>query len=354
MDAPLLTIDSWAEPMSDTFTVTEETSAKAAQILRGLALDEDLKWRVPADPVLGPLARRVARRFVAGESVEAALERVTEVIASGHRASLEYMGESCRDARRVVAETGVFVDAAMRLAPGVSISLDLSHIGLAVGEDLAFDNAARIAEAAADTGRELMISAEGTGRTDAVLSVHRRLCERFAHVGITVQARLHRTDADLRALLDLPGRIRLVKGAFLEPESVAYRREDPALGAAYLRYAELLADSEHPCSFATHDWELIGRIDRHLGGAGHDGAPWEFETLLGLGRDRLDAMAAKGHPTREYVVFGTEWWLYVCNRLAEDPQRLLQAVVDAASPDVRPAAGGAVPSNDLAPVPGGG
>ncbi|MGW5266657.1 proline dehydrogenase family protein [Microbispora sp. NPDC004025] len=336
--------------MSDILTVTEETSARAAQVLRGLALDEDLKWRVPADPVLGPLARRVARRFVAGESIEAALARVAEVVGSGHRASVEYMGESCRDARRAVAETDVFVDAATRLAPGVSISLDLSHIGLAVGEDLAFDNATRIAEATAGTGRELMISAEGSERTDAVLAVHRRLCESFAHVGITVQARLHRTEADLRALLGLPGRIRLVKGAFLEPESVAYTREDPALAAAYLRHAELLADSGHPCSFATHDWELIGRIDRHLGGAGRDGVPWEFETLLGLGRDRLDAMAAKGHPTREYVVFGTEWWLYVCNRLAEDPRRLFQAIVDAASPEARPAGGR---ETDLAPVPGG-
>ncbi|KAA9375083.1 proline dehydrogenase [Microbispora cellulosiformans] len=319
--------------MNHTLTVTDETSVTAAQVLRGLALDEDLKRRVPVDPVLGPLARRVARRFVAGESLEAALERVTEVLASGHRANLEYMGESCRDARRAVAETDAFVDAAMRLAPGCSVSLDLSHIGLAVDEDLALDNATRVAEATEGAARELMISAEGSGRTDAVLSVHRRLCERFTHVGITVQARLRRTDADLRALLDLPGRIRLVKGAFLEPESVAYTREDPALAAAYLRYAELLADTGHSCSFATHDWELIGHIDRHLGGTGHDGVPWEFETLLGLGRDRLDTMAAKGHPTREYVVFGTEWWLYVCNRLAEDPRRLLQALVDAASPE---------------------
>ncbi|GAA2881703.1 proline dehydrogenase family protein [Streptosporangium fragile] len=316
---------------SNLSTGIEETSAKAAQVLRTLALDEDLKWGVPADPVLGPIVRRVARRFVAGDSLADALERVTEILASGHRANAEYMGESCRDPERAAAETDVFVDAARLLPPGCSVSLDLSHIGLAIDEDLAFDNATRLAQATADAGREMMISAEGSDRTDAVLSVHRRLCERFDHVGITVQARLYRTADDLKALLALPGRIRLVKGAFLEPEAVAYAREDAELPAVYLRYAELLADSGHLCSFATHDWELIHRIDRHLGGTGHDGVPWEFETLLGLGPDRLAAMAERGHPTREYVVFGTEWWLYVCNRLAEDPRRLLQALVDAAS-----------------------
>jgi proline dehydrogenase len=130
-------------------------------------------------------------------------------------------------------------------------------------------------------------------------------------------------------VLDRPGRIRLVKGAFLEPEAVAFPREAPELIDAYLRYAEALADSGHLISFATHDWDLIRHIDRYLGEPKTD-SPWEFEALMGLGPDQLAAMAERGHPTREYIVFGTEWWLYVCNRLAEDPQRLLQAVLDAA------------------------
>jgi proline dehydrogenase len=305
--------------------------AQAAQVLRALALDEDLKARIPDDPVLGPLARKVARRYVAGENFVDAVERANQILADGHRVNVEYMGESCRDPERATAETAVFLDAARLLPPGCSISLDLSHIGLAVDHELALTNASRIARATAETGREMVISAEGSDRTDAVLAVHRALCERFDHVGITVQARLHRTADDLRELLALPGRVRLVKGAFLEPETIAHPRESSALTSAYLSYAEQLVDSGHLCSFATHDWDLIHRIDHHLGGNVHEAAPWEFETLLGLGPDRLDAMAERGHPTREYVVFGTEWWLYVCNRLAEDPQRLLQAVVDAAS-----------------------
>lgn len=306
------------------------TSVQAAQVLRALALDEDMKWRIPADPLLGPLAAKVARRYVAGETLADAVERAKEIQASGHQVTVEYMGESCRDPMRAAAETKVFVEAARQLPVGCSVSLDLSHVGLAVDPDLAFGNASWIAEATAESGREMIISAEGSDRTDAILDVHKKLCERYEHVGITVQARLHRTDADLPRLLDRPGRIRLVKGAFLEPEDIAWPREAPELATAYLCYAELLADSKHLCSFATHDWDLIERIDRNLGDPGE--ASWEFETLLGLGPDRLDVMAKHGHPTREYVVFGTEWWLYVCNRLAEDPQRLLQAIADAAAP----------------------
>ncbi|MEV1005571.1 proline dehydrogenase family protein [Nonomuraea sp. NPDC050202] len=322
--------------MSNPLVVTEESSTQAAQVLRGLALNEKVKARTLADPVLGRIVRRVARRYVAGESLADAVEQAAQIMVAGHRASVEYMGGSCRDPEQAIAETDVFVEAARRLPPGCSVSLALSHIGLAIDEDLAFGNALRIAQVTAETGREMVISAEGSVLTDAVLSVHRKLCERFGHVGITVQARLYRTADDLPALLALPGRIRLVKGAFPESETIACSPGDPALPAAYLRHAESLADSGHLCSFATHDWDLIHRIDQHLGGGGHDDAPWEFETLLGCGPDRLAAMAERGHPTREYAVFGTEWWLYVCMMLADDPQRLLQALIDAACPELSP------------------
>jgi proline dehydrogenase len=308
--------------------------AQVADVFRKLALDEGLKESVPSDPVLGPLVRRVARRYVAGETAAEALAQVAAVNRRGHRATVDYMGESCRDAARADAATEVFLDLSERLAAAghnCSLSLDLSHIGLVVDAGLALRNARRVAEATAAAGQEMVISMEGSDRTDAVLDAHGTLCEQFDHVGVTLQARLHRTVGDLAALLPRPGRIRLVKGSFYEPEAIAYPRGSRELREAYLICAQALVDADHPCSFATHDWDLLGALEPMVAGRAHDtAAPWEFETLLGLGPDRVAAMRDKGHPTREYVVHGTEWWLYVCNRIAEDPRRVFRAVADAA------------------------
>jgi proline dehydrogenase len=305
---------------------------QAADTMRALALDEDLKERVASDPALRSLAWRVAERYVGGRTAAEALDRVARINARGQAATIDYMGESCRDAARATAETEVFAELAREVAArrlNCSISLDLSHIGSVVDPDLGLRNATRLAAATAAAGQEMMISMEGSGRTDLILWTHERLCERFDHVGVTVQARLHRTADDLPALLGRSGRIRLVKGSYLEPETIAHPRGSAALRTAFLDQATTLLDSGHPCSIATHDADLIGELTARLpAGARH----YEFEMLLGLGTERLRAAQDGGHPVREYVVFGTEWWLYVCNRIAEDPARLFQALLDAAAP----------------------
>lgn len=210
-----------------------------------------------------------------------------------------------------------------------TVSFDLSHIGLTVDPELGYRNAVRLAEATAAAGTELIISAEGSARTDLVLATHARLCERFDHVGITVQARLHRTADDLALLLQRPGRIRLVKGAFLEPHDVAYARESSELRAAYFDYASVLISSGHALSIATHDNDILDAL-LSLHGEALTAPHVEFEMLLGLGTETLDELQAAGLRTREYLIFGTEWWLYVLNRIAENPDRVFQAIADAA------------------------
>jgi proline dehydrogenase len=302
---------------------------QAAQAMRTLALDEDLKDRVAADPALRELAWRVAARYVGGKTLPEALARAAQLNAEGSAVSLDYMGESCRDADLATAETEVFLDLSGQAAArgtNCSVSLDLSHIGSVVDHELGLANATRLAEATAAAGQEMMISMEGSDRTDLVLWTHERLCERFDHVGVTVPARLHRTAEDLPRLLTRPGRIRLVKGAYLEPESIAHPRDSRELRAAYLAYATRLLDSGHLCSIATHDLDLLDELQPHMR---RDSGAYEVEMLLGLGIDQLRTMRDRGHPVREYLVFGTQWWLYVCNRIAENPVRLFQALVDA-------------------------
>jgi proline dehydrogenase len=244
------------------------------------------------------------------------------------------MGESCRDAAVAERAATVFAETAGRLAEGrldCSLSLDLSHLGLLVDPGLCLRSASALAQAAAAYGAELIISAEGSDRTDATLDCHARLCELHENVGIRIQARLHRSERDLAVLLGRPGRICLVKGAYHEPREVAIPRESPALAGVFAAYAEALIGSGHRCSIATHDGVLQRRAAeavraRHARGDG----TIEFETLQGLGDAGIDALRDEGFSTRVYVVFGEEWFLYVRNRIAEDPDaRIAQAVADA-------------------------
>lgn len=309
-----------------------DLQAQAADVLRRMALDEALKERTMADPASAAIARRIANRYMGGETIDEAFDHLPAIFARGHKGSIECTGESIRDADVANTETDVFVEIADRIGKsGVdsTVSFDLSHIGLVVDPKLCYRNVVRLAEATERAGTELMISAEGSDRTDLVLDIHARLAQRFSHVGITVQARLHRTAQDLTTLLDRPGRIRLVKGAFLEPDSIAYPRGSAELRDAYLTYVSQTVTSGHLVSIATHDRDILEAL-RAQHGSELSGDHVEFEMLQGLGTRQLDALHADGFTTREYVLFGTQWWLYVLNRIAEEPERVYTAIIDAA------------------------
>jgi proline dehydrogenase len=310
---------------------------RAADALRAMALDETLKARVGQDALLARVLERVARRYVAGSSTDAALPRIAAILERGHAASVEYLGESCRVESEANAATEVFLGliAALdaRRLP-CSISLDLSHVGSVIDPALGLHNVARIARQAAASGRELMISMEGSDRTDTILDTYVRLHEHghaaTGNVGITIQSRLHRSDHDLSRLLALPGRIRLVKGAYLEPIDAAHPRGSRELRSAYLRHAALLIGSRHRCSIATHDASIHAELTPLVAAQQAHTSFCEFESLIGLGTAQIDALRRQGFATREYAVYGEEHYLYVLNRISEDPARLFQAVVDAA------------------------
>jgi proline dehydrogenase len=308
--------------------------SEAADALRRLALDERAKAAVLADPRLRTVARRIADRYIAGETLEAAIDAIAAINARGHAASVDYVGESCRDAAVAERAAGVFAGTAGRLAAAgldCSLSLDLSHLGLLVDPGLCLRSASALAEAAAAYGSELILSAEGSDRTDAILDCHARLCERHENVGIRIQARLYRSERDLALLLARPGRICLVKGAYHEPPEVAIPRESPALADVFAGYADALIGSGHGCSIATHDAALQRRATKAVRARRlPDDGTIEFETLQGLGDAGIDGLRDEGFSTRVYVVFGEEWFLYVCNRIAEEPDaRIPQAVADA-------------------------
>ncbi|NGZ87672.1 proline dehydrogenase family protein [Duganella aceris] len=306
---------------------------QAAATLRALALDETAKEKFCNDPLLRPYMHKVSQRYVAGQTVADALQRVEHIIAQGHAASAEYMGESVRDEAFAMAETEVFMQLTQAIGQrnlNCSISFDLSHVGSMVDLELGYRNARRIALAAAEINREVMISMEGADRADDIYAVYTRLHREdgLHNVGITVPAKRHRTDRDLPALMKLPGRIRLVKGAFLESEEIAHHRNSPELAAAYRRHAQTLLLSGHKCSIATHDRAIQADLSALILQERIDPRWFEFESLIGLGTEQIADLQARGFPTREYAVFGEEHFLYVLNRIAEEPVRVYQAVID--------------------------
>ena len=306
---------------------------QAATALRTLALDESAKEKFCNDPLLRPYMHKVSQRYVAGQTVAEALQRVEHIIAQGHAASVEYMGESVRDEAFAMAETEVFMELTRAIGQrnlNCSVSFDLSHVGLTVDKELGFRNARRIALAAAEINREVMISMEGSDRADDIYTLYARLHqeEGLHNVGITVPAKRHRTARDLPSLMKLPGRIRLVKGAFLEADDVAHHRNSPELAAAYRGYARELLLSGHKCSIATHDRAIQHDLAALILEERVDPRWFEFESLIGLGTEQIAGLRARGFPTREYAVFGEEHFLYVLNRIAEEPVRVYQAIVD--------------------------
>ncbi|WP_371868785.1 proline dehydrogenase family protein [Pseudoduganella ginsengisoli] len=314
---------------------------KAAASLRALALDLHAKERFCSDPVLQAYMHKVSQRYVAGQTVGDAVRRVAQIRAAGHRASAEYMGESVHDEALANAETEVFLNLVRALdAAGhdCSISFDLSHLGLLVDEELGYRNARRVIQAAASSGREVMISMENFERTDAIYRLYARLHgDGYANVGITMPARRHRSAQDLARLMEIPGRIRLVKGAFHEPESVSYARNSAELAQAYRSYAATLLRSGHLCSIATHDRSIQHDLTSLIASDGIAPGQYEFESLDGLGTEQVANLRAQGYATREYLVFGAEHFLYVLNRIAEEPVRVYQAITDLLADYTRPA-----------------
>lgn len=305
--------------------------AEAAASLKSIARNEELKAHVMADRGLHEVFLRAARRFIGGEELAECLSDARSIDAEGFSVTIDYMGESAREERGATEATEEFlqvVDAIAKNGLDSSVSLDLSHIGLAIDEELCYENASRLAEKARDHGLEMMVSMEGSERTEQVLSMYHRLAGSFENVGITLQAYLHRTADDLAAALERPGRIRLVKGAFEEPAEAALLLGEET-DAAYRYYLEKLLVAEHPCSIATHDPALLGHADRFIRENGVSGDRIEFEMLKGVQRERLAKMRDLGYRSRVYLPYGEEWYLCLCHRLAEHPPNIYKAIADA-------------------------
>jgi len=271
-----------------------------------------------------PFTRPMVARFVAGESLEAALPALRRIREAGFRTTVDILGESVTSEAAARAAAAAYVAAIPALAGAgldLNVSLKLSQMGLGIGRELARENVARVLTAAAGAGAFVRIDMEDHTATDATLRLWRELRPLMAgsgDVGVVLQSALRRTAADAEALIAEGARIRLCKGAYKEPASVAY--EDKAeVDAAYVAVMERLLDAAPYPALATHDERIADRAVAYAREHGIGPERFEFQMLFGVRRDLQERLLRDGWTVRIYVPFGGQWYPYFMRRLAERP-----------------------------------
>jgi proline dehydrogenase len=254
-----------------------------------------------------PPARALVRRFVAGESRAHALDAVRRLADQGISATVDYLGESVHDAAQAEAYAAEYLALAERVE---NVSLKLTALGL----DVDPDRCRRLLERIADHAGFVRIDMESSGYTERTLALHREVDR--PNVGVVLQAYLYRTSRDVEEMIQRGVRVRLCKGAYDEPPSVAYP-DKADVDRNYLALAERLLEAGTYPAFATHDEAIL----RHLS---HVGRPktFELQMLYGIRRDLQRRLVKGGFDVRVYVPYGTHWYPYLMRRLAERPANL--------------------------------
>ncbi|WP_031469295.1 proline dehydrogenase family protein [Sciscionella sediminilitoris] len=273
-----------------------------------------------------PLTKPVVRRFVAGAEVTDALEAVRAIVTSGRHVTLDHLGEDTSEARQATETVQAYEQvlgllAERGLAAGAEVSVKLSAVGQflpADGEKIALENARRICEAAAAAGTTVTLDMEDHTTTDSTLGILRELRVDFPWVGAVLQAYLRRTESDCRELSGPGSRVRLCKGAYAEPESVAYQ-DKAEVDSSYVRCLRVLMAGEGYPMVASHDPRMVA-IARELAlRNGRGAADHEFQMLYGIRPAEQSAIAGRGETMRVYVPYGQAWYGYFMRRLAERP-----------------------------------
>jgi proline dehydrogenase len=266
----------------------------------------------------------LASRFVAGDGIEDAMAAVRALNAGGIKATLDNLGEDSLSREQALAAARENLLMLKRIAEtGVdaNISLKLTQIGLAIDEALARDNLVRIAEEAARLGNFVRIDMESSAWTQKTLDLFYSLHEKLPNLGIVLQASLRRTEQDCRDAVARGARVRLCKGAYKEPASVAFPSKAD-VNANYDKCAAILTKAPVP-AFATHDDERIASALKACDAAGLVKTDYEIQMLYGLRAKRWHELREKGHSVRIYVPYGTHWFPYFYRRIRERKENLL-------------------------------
>jgi proline dehydrogenase len=267
-----------------------------------------------------------ASRFVAGETVDDAVRAIRALNERGLLANTTLLGEDVRDpdeARAVAAAYEAVVQRLVDERLRANVALKLTHLGLVLDEELAFENVARVVGRAAELGSFVRIDMEESAWVEPTLRIYRRLREHGReNVGVVLQSYLYRSEGDLDSLLPLRPNVRLVKGAYLEPPDVAYPRKED-VDAAYVRLLERALPEAGFTAVATHDERLIEHAIAFAGRVGVARDRFQLQLLYGVRPQLQLDLARRGHQVLVATPYGPEWYPYLMRRLAERPANLL-------------------------------
>jgi proline dehydrogenase len=261
-----------------------------------------------------------ARRFIAGEGVDEAIAAARATESQGLFQTLDYLGESVASVAEAEAATVDYlrvIDAVTRSGIERNLSLKLTQLGLSVNPATAVNNMRRILDAA--SGFFVRIDMEGSAYTDVTLEVFETLWqEGYRHVGVVLQSDLYRTERDVKRINTLGARVRLVKGAYQEPRSIAYQRKAD-VDTAFVRQMKALLTEGHYPAIATHDPAMLEVTRRFAIDKGIGSDQFEFQMLYGIRRDLQISLVKQGYRVRVYIPFGRQWFPYFMRRLGERP-----------------------------------
>jgi proline dehydrogenase len=294
--------------------------------MRSLILAASRNARVEHLVETAPLTRSVVHRFVPGPAEDDAVAAARQLVADGLLVSLDHLGEDTADPEQAATAARAYLSVLERLAaegltPEAEVSLKLSAVGQALpgdGEKIALEHARQVCAAAERAGTTVTLDMEDHTTTDSTLRILAEVRRDFPSTGAVLQAYLHRTESDCRDLATAGSRVRLCKGAYDEPASVAFRdRED--VDRSYVRCLNVLMAGSGRPMVATHDPRLVAIAQERAAANGRAKDSYEFQMLYGIRPQEQRRLAAEGHPVRVYTPYGVDWYGYFMRRLAERP-----------------------------------
>ena len=269
--------------------------------------------------------RGFARRFVAGETIEEAIREVSDLPARGLHLTIDYLGESVSSSEAAKSASDEYlriVDAMVVAGIERNISVKLTQLGLDVDRATAVDNMRRILEHGAPHDFFVRIDMEGSAYTAQTLEVVDVLWrQEYRNIGAVIQSYLKRSESDVRRLNESGIRVRLVKGAYREPKTVAYQDKE-TVDAKFVDLMRLLLDQGKYPAIATHDPAMIAATKAYARRQGYANDRFEFQMLYGIRRDLQTMLVAEGYRVRVYVPFGKQWYPYFMRRLGERPANI--------------------------------